>query len=90
MQDLVHLRCLIDLPIAFEEQRSSLKKKASDLIEVVSRKCIRIKAATVKRFLKNLTSAEQAKTPMLLLANVPFYSESEYMSRDEKMFKKLR
>lgn len=90
MQDLVHLRRLIELPIAYEEQWSSLKKRASDLMEAVSRKCIRIKAATVRRFLENLTSAEQAKTPMLLLENVPFYSESEYISRDEKIFKKLR
>jgi hypothetical protein len=51
MQDLIQLRRLLDLPIAYEEQWSSLKKKAFDFLESVSNKCIRTKAAAVRRFL---------------------------------------
>jgi hypothetical protein len=90
MQDLVHLRRMLELPIVYEEQWSSLKKKASDLIEAVSKKCIKIKAATVRRFLKNLQSAEQARTRKLYLANEPFYSESNYISREARIFKMLK
>jgi hypothetical protein len=90
MKDLVHLRRMPTLPIVYEEHWASLKRKASDLIEAVSKKCIKIKAATFRRFLKNLQSAEQARTPVLYLVNEPFYSESDYVSREARIFKLLK
>jgi hypothetical protein len=90
MQDLIQLRRLIDLPIAYEEQWASLKKRASDLLEAVSNKCIRTKAATVRRFFKNSQSAKQARGPKLLLTNEPFYSEADYVTREARMFKLLK
>lgn len=69
MQDLIQLRRLLDLPIAYEEQWSSLKKKASDLLDAVSNKCIRTKTAAVRRFFKISQSAKRARGPKLLLAN---------------------
>jgi hypothetical protein len=90
MQDLVHLRRIPSLPIVYEEEWASLKRKASDLIEAVSKKCIKIKAATVRRFLKNLQSAEQARGPKLYLENAPFYSEADYISREARIFKMLK
>jgi hypothetical protein len=90
MQDMVHLRRMIELPIVYEEHWASLTRKASNLIEVVSKKCIKIKTAAVRRFLKNLKSAEQARTPKLYLANEPFYSESDYVSREARIFKLLK
>ena len=33
---------------------------------------------------------EQAKGPLLYLANAPFYSESDYVSREAKVFKMLK
>jgi hypothetical protein len=90
MQDLIHHRRMIEVPIVYEEQWSSLKKKASDMIEAVGKKCIKVKAATVRRFLKNLKSAEQARTPMMYLANEPFYPESDYISREARVFKLLK
>jgi hypothetical protein len=90
MQDLIQLRESIDLPVAYEEQWSSLRKKATELIDVVSRKCNRTKTTTVRRFLENLISAEQVRAPKLYLTNEPFYSEADYVTREAKIFKMLK
>jgi len=60
------------------------------MLNAVSQKCIRIQAAAVKRYLKTLHSAEEAQAPLLFLANAPFYPESDYVSREAKMFKLLK
>jgi len=86
MQDLVHLRRVPTLSIDYEDQWASLKTRASDLLDVVGQKCIRIQAAAVKHHLKDLHSAEKAQAPLLFLANAPFYPESDYVSREAKMF----
>jgi hypothetical protein len=52
-------------------------------------KCLRIQAAAVRRHLR-MHLAEQARGSMLYLANEPFYSESEYVSREAKVFKMLK
>jgi len=44
----------------------------------------------VKRHLKALHSAEEAQAPLLFLANALFYPESDYVSREAKMFKLLK
>jgi hypothetical protein len=90
MQDLIQLRRLLDLPIAYEEQWSSLKKKASDLLDDVSNRCIRTKAAAVRRFFKISQSVKQARGPKLLLTNESFYSEADYVTREERVFKLLK
>jgi len=90
MQDLVHLRKVPTLSIDYEDQWTSLKTRASDLLNAVSQKCIRIQAAAVKCHLKVLHSAEKAQAPLLFLANAPFYPESDYVSREAKMFKLLK
>jgi len=90
MQNLVQLRRVPKLPIDYEDQWATLKTRASDLLNVVSQKCIRIQASAVKRYLKTLHSAEEAQAPLLFLANAPFYPESDYVSREAKMFKLLK
>jgi hypothetical protein len=50
----------------------------------------RVKAATVRRLLKNLQSASQARGPKLYLTNEPFYSEADYMTREARIFKMLK
>jgi hypothetical protein len=65
-----------------------LKRRATELIEAVSNKCIIVKAATVRRFLKDMKSAKRG--PRLLLTNEPFYSEANYMTRETRMFELLR
>jgi hypothetical protein len=88
MHHLVNHRRTIDLPTAYEEVWASLKSRATELIDAVSNKCIRIKAATVRRFLKNVESIKRG--PRLLLTNEPFYSEADYMTREAMMFRLLR
>jgi len=90
MQDLVQLRRVPTLSVDYEDQWSTLKSKASELINVVSQKCCRIQAAALRRHLRILHLAEQAKVPLLYLANAPFYSELDYVSRDAKVFKMLK
>jgi len=90
MQDLVQLRRVPTLSIDYEDQWSILKTKASELLNVVSQKCIRIQAAAVKRHLRVLHLAEKAKGPLLFLANAPFYPKSDYVSREAKVFKMLK
>jgi len=73
MQELVHLRKAPTLSIDYEDQWVTLKTKASDLLNVVSQKWIRIQAAAVKRYLTVVHSAEKAQAPLLFLTNAPFY-----------------
>jgi len=90
MQDLVHLRRVPTLSIDYEDQWSSLKNRASELLDAVSQKCIKIQAAEVKHHLRALHLAVQAKAPLLFLANAPFYPESDYLSREAKVLKMLK
>ena len=72
MQALVQLRRVPTLSIDYEDRWTSLKSKASELLDAVSQKCLRIQVAAVRRHLE------------------PFYSESEYVSREAKVFKMLK
>ena len=55
-----------------------------------NKKCIRIQAAAIKRYFKAVDSAEETQAPPLFLANAPFYSESDYVSREANMLKLLK
>jgi len=90
MQKLVQLRRAPTLSIAYEDQWATLKNRAYDLLNSVSQKCIRIQAAAFKRYFKAVDSAEEAQAPLLFLANAPFYPESDYVSREAKLFKLLK
>jgi len=90
MQELLKLRKAPTLSIVYEDRWATLKTRASDLLNSVSQKCIRIQAAAVKRYFKAMDSAEEAQAPLLFLANAPFYPESDYVSREAKLFKLLK
>ena len=90
MQELVKLRKAPTLSIVYEERWATLKTRASDMLNSVSQKCIRIQAAAVKRYFKAVDSTEETQAPLLLLANAPFYPESDYVSREAKLFKLLK
>lgn len=68
----------------------SLKKKAVELLDRVSKKCLRTQAMVLKRHLAAIHKAEKAKGPLLYLLNAPFFSESEYVTRDAKIFQQLK
>jgi len=75
MKALVQLRRVPTLSVDYEDHWSSLKSKASELINVFSKKCLQIQAAALKRHLRVLHSAEESTRPLLYLANAPFYAE---------------
>jgi len=89
MKALVQLRKVPTLSVDYEDQWASLKSKASELIDAVSKKCFRIQVAAVKRHLRSLHSSEEYSSPLLYLANAPFYAESDYVFREAKVFKML-
>ena len=90
MQELLKLRKAPTLSIVYEDRWATLKTRASDLLNSVSQKCIRIQATVVKRYFQVVHSAEETQAPLLFLANAPFYPESNYVSREAKMFKLLK
>jgi len=90
MQKLVNLRKAPTLSIVYEDRWATLKTRASDLLNSISQKCIRIQATAVKRYFKTVHSAEETQDPLRFLANAPFYPESDYVSREAKMFKLLK
>ena len=90
MQKLVQLRRAPTLSVAYEDQWATLKTRASDLLNTVSQKCIKIQAAAVKHYFHAVHSAEEAQAPVLFLANAPFFPKLDYVSREAKMFKLLK
>jgi len=90
MQELVNLRKAPTLSIVYEDRWATLKTRASDMLNSASKKCIRIQAVAFKRYFKAVDSAEETQAPLLFLANAPFYPESDYVSREAKLFKLLK
>ena len=90
MQRLVQLRRSPTLTVAYEDQWATLKARASDLINSVSQKCIKIQAAAYKHHFSTVHSIEEDQAPLLYLANTPYFPESDYVTREAKMFKLLK
>jgi len=90
MQRLVQLRRAPTLSVAYEDQWATLKTRASELLNTVNQKCIKIQAAAVKHYFSTVHSAEEDQAPLLYLANAPYFQESDYMSREAKLFKLLK
>jgi len=90
MKALVQLRRVPTLSVDYEDHWASLKSKTFELIDVVSKKCLRIQAAALKRHLRIMHSSEESSSSLLYLANAPFYAESDYVSREAKVFKMLK
>jgi len=56
----------------------------------VSQRCINIQAAAYKHRFSTVHLIEEDQAPLLYLANTPFFPESEYVTREAKMFKLLK
>jgi len=90
MQRLVQLRRSPSLSVAYEDQWATLKTMASELLNSVSHKCIKIQAAAYKHHFSTVHSVEEDQAPLLYLANAPYFPESDYVTRAAKMFKLLK
>jgi len=88
LQKLVQLRRSPTLKIAYQERWATLKTRASDLLNVVSQKCIKVHNAASMHLISNVHLVKD-QTP-LYLANTPYFLESEYLTREARIFKLLR
>jgi len=88
VQRLVQLRRSPTLKIAYQEQWETLQTRASELLSVVSQKCIKVHNAASMHFVSNVHLVEDQNP--LYLANIPYFSESEYLTREARLFKLLR
>jgi len=88
VQRLVQLRRSPTLKIAYQEQWETLQTRASELLSVVSQKCIKVHNVASMHFVSNVHLVED-QAP-LYLANIPYFSKSEYLTREARLFKLLR
>jgi len=88
VQRLVQLRRSPTLKIAYQEQWETLQTRASELLSTLSQKCIKVHNAASMHFVSNVHLVED-QAP-LYLANTPYFSESEYLTREARIFKLLR
>jgi len=89
LQRLVQLRRSPTLKVAYQDQWATLKNKASELLNFVSQKCIKIQATAYMHHFSTVHTVED-QAPLLYLANTPYFPESDYMTREAKMFKLLK
>jgi len=89
LQRLVQLRRSPTLKVAYQDQWATLKNRASELLNSVSQKCIKIQAAAYMHHFSTVHTVED-QAPLLYLANTPYFPESNYMTREAKMFKLLK
>jgi len=89
LQRLVQLRRSPTLKVAYQDQWATLKNRASELLNSVSQKCIKIQAAAYMHHFSSVHTVED-QAPLLYLANTPYFPESDYMTREAKMFKLLK
>jgi len=85
LQKMVQLRRSPTLKIAYQEQWVSLKNRAFELLSAVSQKCIKIHNTASMHFVSNVHLVED-RAP-LYLANTPYFLESEYLTREARIFK---
>lgn len=61
-----------------------------DKIAQVWHKCLKHQANILKQRLDDLHKVNKASSPILAIADAPFYPESEYVSRETKIVQKLK
>jgi len=89
LQRLVQLRRSSALTDDYQGRWASLKVRASEFLDTVSLKCIKIHEAANLHRIKPVHLIEEDPAP-LLLAYTPFYHKSEYMTREGRIVKKIR
>jgi len=88
VQRLVQLRRSPTLNIDYQEQWETLQARASELLSTLSQKCIKVHNAASMHYVSNVHLVED-QAP-LYLANTPYFPESEYLTREARIFKLLR
>ena len=88
VQRLVKQRRSPTLHLDYQEQWDSLQTRVSNLLSFLSLKCNKIHEAAAMHIL-SLVHCVEDQGP-LLLANTPFFSPSEYFSRERRLLKQYR
>jgi len=88
VQRLVKQRRSPTLHLDYQEQWDSLQTRVSKLLSFLSQKCNKIHEAAAMHIL-SLVHCVEDQNP-LLLANTPFFSSSEYFSRERRLLKQYR
>jgi len=88
VQRLVELRRSPTLQLTYQEQWEILQTRASKLLSTLSQKCIKIHKAASMHY-ASLVHFVEGQDP-LLIANTPYFPESEYLTREARLFKLLR
>jgi len=89
LQRQVQLRRSPTLEIAYQEQWVTLKNRASELLNAVSQKCIKIQDAAYMHHV-SIVHIVKDQAPLLYLANTSYFSESDYLTREARIFKLLK
>ena len=84
----MQLRRFPTLNIDYQEQWESLQTRASELLSAIRQKCIKVHNAASMHYASNVHLVED-QTP-LYLANTPYFPESEYLTKEARLFKLLR
>jgi len=88
VQRLVKQRRSPTLHLDYQEQWDSLQTRVANLLSSLSLKCTKIHEAAAMHILSLVHCVED--TDPLLLANTPFFQESEYFSRERRLLKQYR
>jgi len=88
VQRLVKQRRSPTLHLDYQEQWDSLQTRVSKLLSFLSQKCNKIHEAAAMHIL-SLVQCVEDQDP-LLLANTPFFSSSEYFSKERRLLKQYR
>ena len=90
LHNLVDQRRTIDLTSAYEDSWASLQNRATELIEEIKAKCIRVQQASVRRLMEHVNQSLRVRSSTLLLANQPFFFETDYLTREARLCKLLK
>jgi len=89
LQKLVQLRRSSALTDDYQVRWATLKARASEFLNSVSLRCIKIQEAANMHRISSVLLIEEDPAP-LFLAYTPFYHKSEYMTREGREVKLLR
>jgi len=88
VQRLVELRRSPTLQLTYQEQWEILQTRASKLLSTLSQKCIKIHNVASMHY-ASLVHFVEGQDP-LPISNTPYFPESEYLTREARLFKLLR
>lgn len=94
VMELIHLRNVPILSILYDEKWMELKKHTAGVLDIIRWKCLQVQEEVMKKYVDSINRPEESDNensgPILLLANVPFFSESEYVTREVRIVRKLK